>query len=254
MKRTVTVCSDTEQPGSIAAGDFLDGVLIETQLLDFADLQIVAHLSRIIGTQQNLIGAHLLDQKTHDRRAVRQTIDMYLPHQFLDRFSRAFGESRILPYCPAALQKRRGSTGMRETDFEFRTRFKHAAEDHAGDRHRGIHRIADQIVQRIFSQAILADQMTNRGMHEYQSTKPCSSLKERQQRRIVQTLTIDVGANLHGRKAALLKFLDRPRHILQWHVANCDEAIRIIACDFADGIVDHGRDVVADFRRCVVTE
>src|SRR6266498_2259683 len=124
-------------------GDVVDGVLI-------------AHIKRIVTPHHHSLSANGLDEKVQGRHRMEKGIEAkqfkVIARRSLDIYP------RLGPYpptmLPAAANVRARAAAMGEIKFQARKLFEHAAENQARRSHRGVARVADQVLQVIRAQPL----------------------------------------------------------------------------------------------------
>src|SRR5664279_1711667 len=134
--------------------------------------------------------------------------------------------------------------------------FEDAVEDQVVQRHRGVERIADHVVE-VKARETLRLGETGR-VDQHQRVELLGFFPERRESRIGQFLAVDVGKNLDALEAerlhAALEFLCRLVAVLHRHAAERNKPVAVLADIFGDAVVEGAGGLHADIDGQVVID
>jgi len=134
--------------------------------------------------------------------------------------------------------------------------FKDAVEDQVVQRHRGVERIADHVVE-VKARETLRLGKAGR-MDQHKRVELLGFFPEWRESRIGQLLAVDVGQDLDALEAELLhaalELLGRLVAVLHRHAAERNQPILVLADIFGDAVVERAGGLHADIDRQVVID
>jgi hypothetical protein len=185
---------------------------------------------------QDAIGAEGVDQVTKRRRIMDDRVDVNLREIAVERVDGAAGLrflAHVVTVPPAAVDPRYVAAGMGEAKFQAGKAVEHATEYQAGDGHRGLQRITDQISEVVSAEPRLEAGLVGgarRRMDKDEDAQRLGNAPEGVELLLLEVLAGDAGRDLHRTEAELR---DRPLELpgrigrrLQRHLRRGGDLVR----------------------------
>ena len=199
----------------------------------------------IVGAHQDVIGAVLRDQIFElvmgiDQRVEIQPLQISRRH-FLDAGAGVGPRRGGVVDAPGI--GRQIAAAMRQHDLQPGIILQHPAEDQVMHRHRRVERVADHVREIVIAEAARLGEPVR--MHEDEQPQLLDARPDRAEALGRQILAGDMRHDLDAAKAERfvqpVEFGDGEFGRLERHRAEPDEAVRILAADLGDEVVDRAR-------------
>ena len=224
-----------------------------------ADRIVLQHVKRIVRAQHDAVGAIGLHQRFKLMRRKDDRVEIDVPPQIGRRRLRQVAvriRSRAPGMIDAAGIGAEKTAAVHGQNAKLGMPFEDAVEDQVVKRHRGVERIADDVVEVEAPETLRLGEAGR--VDQHQRVELLGLLPERRESRIGQLLAVDVGENLDALEAELLhaalELLGRFVAVLHRHAAERDQPVLVLADIFGDAVVERAGGLHADIDGQVVID